>query len=293
MNPESAKGCPHFVAPNSFEGLFAAHRFQFGHRATIDHIIVIALLMFACFSELAVAGTDAQATIAVPVGLRLAFDDEFSGTSVDASVWHVNNHPASWPGEKQFYSRDDVTVQQGFLRITSERRDYMSHYYVSGGVKCLKPFLYGRYEIRARMPETDGLWAIDQLVTASGGSPFNSLSFQYFGASPRHVQIGDIWFGDDGKQHQSVKNWSDPNFDAAAWHVYEIDWEAGSVNWYVDGALLATQTQNVPDFPLTPQLCVPIGPSFAGNVDMGVFPQHYDISYVRIYRRAGQPQDAK
>jgi beta-glucanase (GH16 family) len=71
-------------------------------------------------------------------------------------------------------------------------------------------------------------------------------------------------------------------------HTFAVEWEPGGVvHWYRDGELLAQRT--VPgafDTPMSLILNTAVGGDWPGPpADDTVFPQHFDVDFVRVYQR--------
>jgi beta-glucanase (GH16 family) len=59
------------------------------------------------------------------------------------------------------------------------------------------------------------------------------------GAAPNVVQM-HYHFGSSNTTFGGA--WAGPNF-TAGWHTFAVDWEPGSIHWYVDGVLRLSFTQ--------------------------------------------------
>lgn len=221
-----------------------------------------------------------------PVGKdwRLVWSDEFDGNSVDPAKWSFEQN--CWGGgnnEQQCYTNrsENAFVDNGVLHIRARREDYTgaaanedSDQYDPNDTRTLPytsarlrtkhkgDWTYGRFEIRARLPEGQGTWpAIWMLPTdwvyggwaasgeidimeavnlktqndADGAVPGDLESrvhgtLHYGRAWPNNVHSGTAFdFGDDNP--------------ADGFHHYALEWERGEIRWYVDGVHYATQTQ--------------------------------------------------
>jgi beta-glucanase (GH16 family) len=91
---------------------------------------------------------------------KLVFSDEFDGKILSPARWNVLVREHSKHNELQYYVSDDVYVENGSLRLRSRIRDFGSQHYTSGRVDTRGKFspLYGRFEIRAKLPSGKGLW---------------------------------------------------------------------------------------------------------------------------------------
>jgi beta-glucanase (GH16 family) len=91
---------------------------------------------------------------------KLIWQDKFSGRRLDTTKWNVLIRENSKHNELQYYVPDEVFVENGLLRIRSRVRKYGSKEYTSGRLDTKGKFapIYGRFEIRAKLPNGKGLW---------------------------------------------------------------------------------------------------------------------------------------
>ena len=237
------------------------------------------------------ASTQAPAVAPAPPGWTLSFDDEFSSTSVDLSRWYVGDRPNQIDNTVGYYRPENVTVQDGFLRLRSAKQDYRTYHYTSGtvGTNASFNFLYGRVEMRARLPHTAGSRINNEFYTVSDSWPPSIDFMQFFGQSPHHLQMTNFYEDIDRNTGSHTHDWTDPTFDSTQWHRYAVEWTPGSLRWFVDGQLRASETKDVPTEPMALNLCSLVGGDWGGNPAQGTWPQDQDIDYVRIYRRAADP----
>jgi len=90
--------------------------------------------------------------------------DEFSGSTVDESIWEIQHFNARWKNnEMQCYVPSNVKVESGSLILEATRRTYWDskcggQQYFSGSVETRGHLLYGTVEVRAKIPSGQGLW---------------------------------------------------------------------------------------------------------------------------------------
>src|SRR6185436_12232017 len=91
---------------------------------------------------------------------KLVWQDEFNGKKLSPKKWNVLTREQSKHNELQYYVPDEVYIENGCLRLRSRVRDYVSQHYTSGRVDTSGKFapVYGRFEIRARLPAGKGMW---------------------------------------------------------------------------------------------------------------------------------------
>jgi hypothetical protein len=95
---------------------------------------------------------------------QLVWSDEFDDDAIDSSKWT----PDIWPpgkvnDEDQAYTgrKKNLRVEDGMLIIEAHREDYEGASYTSGRLHSegSGDFLYGRFEVRAKLPRGQGSWA--------------------------------------------------------------------------------------------------------------------------------------
>ena len=244
----------------------------------------------------------ARAAVTQPGGWRLMFDDEFVGTRLDTAKWTVADYggsPAN--GEQQFYSPADVSVSDGALVLTSERRPFNGAPYASGRVTSdgLFSFTYGRVDFRVKDPVGRGLWpAVWLLGEGCGkGSTTGSCMWPNPGAQEIDMleQIGSQPTADYMVLHYGVRDssykvcsYTGPDL-SAGYHNYSLLWGPGQIVWYVDGvqrcAQVVTAAFNTPMYLV---INAAVGGYWPGSPDATTtFPQRMLVKYVRVYQHTG------
>lgn len=95
----------------------------------------------------------------------LIFEETFNeGTLPNQSNWDYDVGGKGWGnGELQYYTYanpENVKIQDGKLIITAVKKEVEGHPITSTRLvtRCKKHWLYGRFEIRAKMPKGQGTW---------------------------------------------------------------------------------------------------------------------------------------
>lgn len=245
--------------------------------------------------------------------------DEFEYVGLpDASLWSYDSGGGGWGnGEAQYYTRSDLDnayVSDGTLHITALKESYNSQEYTSARLvsKYKGDWLYGKIQVRAKLPSGEGTWpAIWMLPTdwEYGGWP-NSGEIdimEHVGKDPLHI-YGTIHTGAYNHNLGNQIGYNTIISDAeSAFHVYELDWEPGRMEVFVDGAsygvfgynpLSNIDVLNSDAWPFDQRfhliMNLAIGGSWGGTVDDSIFPQTLEVDYVRVYQKdyAGMDQEA-
>lgn len=223
----------------------------------------------------------------------LTFDDEFKEQSLDHAKWSASAGADKNPENPlQYFLPSEVSVGKGHLSIDTHRRRYGGCSFTSGEISTVDKFSqqYGRFEARCRFPKTAGAWSAFYLLPASKVWPPEIDIAEVIGRNPHTVYLTSHWLDVDDNHKKESSQWSADTWNASDWHTYAVEWEPGSVQWYVDGVLKATTSNAVPQLPMYVRLNTAVGGSFGGEPDTKGWPQTFDVDYVRVYRQANDPE---
>lgn len=244
-----------------------------------------------------------------PAGWTLIWNDEFNADSIDSGKW---NHENWWPGyvnnELQSYSDDPSNsfVEEGNLHIVVKKEmpfDLNNPAYNSARLNTAGKgdWVYGRFEIKARLPQGKGLWpAIWMMPTYSvyGSWPTSGEIdiMEMLGHETDRI-YGTIHYGNhypDKSDTGTSYRLSEGDF-SADFHIFALEWEEGKIRWYVDDTpyLTATNWFTVGgDWPAPFDqefhiiLNVALGGDWPGNPDQTtILPQTMLVDYVRVYQK--------
>lgn len=242
----------------------------------------------------------------------LVWADEFDGpdgTSPDPERWSFNTGGGGWGnGERQYYTdrTENAAIEDGALRICAreEEAPYSGYRYTSARLvtKNQGDWTYGRFEVRAQLPEGQGIWpAIWMLPShmAYGGWPMGGEIdiMEMLGQDPIRV-YGTLHYGNPHTHTGDDYVLRTGETFADDYHTFALEWEPGEIRWYVDGYHYQTQSEwftskrdaEYPapfDRPFHLLLNVAVGGHWPGDPDETTeFPQCMTVDYVRVYRRA-------
>jgi beta-glucanase (GH16 family) len=242
---------------------------------------------------------------------KLVWQDEFNDKKLSTNKWNVLVREQSKHNELQYYVPDEVYIEKGCLRLRSRIRDYGSQHYTSGRVDTSGKFapVYGRFEIRARLPGGKGIWPAHWLYPQNRNWEMERLMAQAVtnGAAklipeerPWYSEIDimeflghtNVIYGTlhyhtfDGQKKSSSGHLKGEEDFTKDFHVYALEWDPDMMRWYVDGKMIHSTTKGIPHTPHYLILNTAIGGDWPGNPDSTtIFPQYHDIDYVRVYQR--------
>lgn len=255
-----------------------------------------------------------------PAGWHLAWSDEFNGSSINRNNWNVDNYSTYGDGNNELACLMDrpenLSVSGGLLTITARKEatpikcgDKDSRFpggrsYSSAmlSTKDKASFEYGRFDIRAKMPTSQGtskgLWPAFWMRPAVGGiGELDVLELVGTGKAdkPSANRVSQTIHYDYAPTYpMQVLSYAAPQTDfSTGFHDFAVEWEPGAIRWYVDGILTYTRNTTttswidkafVGNFYL--RLNMAIGGNWPGSPDADTaFPASYQVDYVRVYKR--------
>jgi beta-glucanase (GH16 family) len=265
------------------------------------HALVLILLFFGSCSK------DKNPDIPVLADqYELVWSDEFDYTGLpDVSKWSYDVGGGGWGNqEAQFYTDSRLQnseVRDGFLFINALKEDFEGKKYTSARLvsRTKGDWLYGRFEISARLPDGTGMWpAIWMLPTDreyGGGFKSGEIDIMenlgyipYFIAGT--IQTQSYNFNLNTHRQEII-----PIPDCyTQFHVYKLEWNPQEIRIFVDSQLYNTFRNEGSGFRVWPFdkrfyliLNVAVGGTFGGanGIDDSIFPRSMVVDYVRVYQK--------
>lgn len=254
-------------------------------------------------------------------GMHLVFSEEFNNEG--------KPNPANWGfetgfkrnEEMQWYQSDNANCTAGRLLIEGKKANFPNPNYVAGSsdwrtnrktvnytssciiTKDKKSWMYGRFEIRARIDTSLGAWpAIWTLGVKQEWPSCGEIDLmEFYRVSGAPTVLANAAWGtavrwtpkwDSFKKPLASLLATDANWPTK-YHIWRMDWTPDSIRLYVDDVLfnytLLSQTINSdgsnpfrqPHYML---LNLAMGSS-GGDLTHSTFPIKYEVDYVRIYQK--------
>jgi len=248
---------------------------------------------------------------------KLVWSDEFDGKGKpDSSKWNyeygfVRNN------EHQWYQPENARCENGLLVIEAKRETKPNPSYDAGSnnwrksrqtinytSSCLitrgkNSWQYGRFEMKARIDISDGIWPAWWTLGINKPWPANGeidIMEYYRGKLLANVAC----LGDDRKAEWYANRFSVDSMGATKWssqfHVWRMDWTEEYIALYCDDILLnrtpLSSLVNKDGSGFNPfkqphymLLNMAIGGDNGGNPENTSFPRKFEVDYVRVYQK--------
>jgi beta-glucanase (GH16 family) len=242
---------------------------------------------------------------------KLIWEENFSLHEIDGGKWNFIEGGTGFGNEEsQYYTnrQENARIENGMLVLEARIEEYKGLDYTSAKIttKGKVAWTYGRFSIRAKLPEGQGIWPaiwmmpedmerytgwpacgeID-IMESIGHQPGTVYGTLHYGMP--HTYTGGNFTLPEGKKFSED------------FHVFTLDWEPGEFRWYVNDDLYARQTEwfskaddseNVPpglapfDREFYLQLNLAVGGKWPGYPDETTqFPQRMTVDYIKVYER--------
>jgi uncharacterized membrane protein YgcG len=227
---------------------------------------------------------------------QLAWADEFNGSGLlNSNDWtyevgRVRN------SEAQYYTSadlDNARQEDGNLVIEARKESLNGASYTSASVTTRNrhTFLYGRLEVRAKLPGGVGTWPAIWMLGTSGGWPAGGEIdiMENVGFEPNAVHATIHTQADPSGAHQATVGLDQPYNQ---FYVYALEWTPDRLDFFIDsnkvytfnndGTGTASWPFSKPEYLL---INLAIGGNWGGQhgIDDSIFPRRYYIDYVRYY----------
>lgn len=264
-------------------------------------------------------------------GWDLVWHDEFNKDGVpDSAFWSfeegfVRNKELQWyqagnavckdgvliiEGRKERMKNPDYDSESSSWRTNREFAEYTS---ASIRTRGKQEFLYGRFEMRAKIPVVSGAWPAFWTLGTQNSWPscgeIDIMEYYRIGGEP-HILANAAW----GAKRGDVPEWNSAKLPyskftakdidwAGKFHIWRMDWDQEFIRLYLDDELLNeiplsnTVNGSVGKFinPFKTPHFILLNLAMGGNggeVNEDLLPMRYEIDYVRVYQKKQEPYTA-
>jgi beta-glucanase (GH16 family) len=288
------------------------------------HLIPLFLILIVACAELESRADDAKPPAVAPQGYHLVWSDDFNYTGPP--------DPAKWTYEKGFVRNNEpqiytdrpenVRVEGGHLIIEARkerlknpnvqpdaksamrRQEFADFTSASVTTYGLGSWTYGRFEMRAKLPNAKGDWPAFWMLGDSRNEQGRRQPWPLCG----ETDIMELWGARNPDVVQAHLIWEQKEKTVAEggplkitdpsknWHVYAVNWYPDRMDFYVDDTKYRSIKIDAPgkiagDAFHRPQymlLNLALEPK-RSRIDESIFPQQYIVDYVRVYQKRNAP----
>ncbi|MGB5418126.1 glycoside hydrolase family 16 protein [Algibacter sp.] len=264
--------------------------YTFTQTGTQDYSIIV-----AAYNSHGSTSITYSITVFVQGESGLVWSDEFNTDGApNPSNWGYDLGDHGWGNnELQNYTNnsENAIVEGGVLKIIAKANGTG---YTSARIKSqgLQSFTYGRIEVRAKLPASQGTWPAIWML----GSNFSTVGWPQCGEMDIMEQTG--W---DKNKVLGTFHWQDSASNSYAgygletsaststteFHLYSLEWRADVIHVHYDNVPYVTFTNNnnLPfnaDFFII--LNIAMGGNLGGEVDPNFTQDVMEVDYVRVYQ---------
>ena len=277
-------------------------------------LIILLVVIVAGCKAISKAAHESQS---VPDGYKLVWSDEFNKNGApDSANWRyekgfVRNEELQW------YQPENAASKNGILVIEARKEQKPNPLYEAGSrdwrkrrpsieytSSCIitrgrQTWLYGKFEMRAKIDISAGMWPAWWTLGVDKGWPGNGeidIMEYYKGKLLANIAC----LGKDRKAKWYSNTFRTDSLGGKAWagkfHIWRMDWTEDFIALYVDDQLLnkvnLDQLVNRDDSGFNPfkqphymLLNLAMGGMNGGDVTGTSFPQRFEVDYVRVYQK--------
>lgn len=236
-------------------------------------------------------------------GYALVWQDEFDGEELSSANWTFETGTGSngWGNnEWQYYRQENTQVRDGYVIIEARKENFGGQNYTSSRIitKDKKEFQYGRVDIRAVLPEGQGiwpaLWMLGENISEVSWPACGELDImEMIGGSGRENTVhGTIhWQAENGYANYGDHISLSSGIFSDEFHVFSIEWDDQSIKWYMDD-ILFNEADITPDHLSEFHnefffiMNVAVGGNWPGYPDeTTTFPQRMIVDYIRVFQK--------
>ncbi len=230
------------------------------------------------------------------------WQDNFDGTTVDGTKWTFETGGSGWGNnELQSYTAgNNAKVQGGNLIIEARKEINSGMQYTSSRMitKGKGDFLYGRMEVRAKLPKGRGTWPAIWMLPSDntyGNWPSSGEVdiMEHVGYDPGkvHCSIHTSAYNHTRNTQRTSSKMVPTALDG--FHVYRVDWTPYAVRGFVDNEQyfeFINENNGFTAWPFDKRFFLILNVAVGGNwggaqgVDNNIFPTTMEVDYVKVFK---------
>lgn len=192
--------------------------------------------------------------------------------------------------ELQYYSPNNIAVEDGHLKLITKDQDYGGKNFTSGAIhsKNKFSFLYGKVEMKAKLPKGQGMFPAFWMMPNQKNTWLPEIDImEMLGHKPNEVWMVVHWLDANNKLVSNSGNFIGNDY-SKDFHTFGLEWTPTTLTWFIDGVESYRTDAFVPDMEMYLYLNTAVGGNWPGSPDKTTkFPQYFEVDYVRVYQGIG------
>ncbi|SFT99681.1 endo-1,3-1,4-beta-glycanase ExoK [Mesorhizobium sp. YR577] len=159
---------------------------------------------------------------------------------LDRKQWYVSDGWTNGEHQNCIWSKDQVKVSDGMLRLGFQKQSIKNLDYACGEIQTKQRYSYGTYEVRMKAAAGSGLnTGFFTYIGPVDKQPHDEIDFEVLGKNPAKVQINQYV---NGKPVGDAKLVDVPGGADQGFNDYAFVWKQDKISWYVNGELVGEAT---------------------------------------------------
>ena len=203
--------------------------------------ILLTLLLTSCVTNSNINSSEKNGIL--KNDYQLVWSEFFTNEKLDTTKWNIELRDPGWVNnEMQAYTdkKDNIYINNNNLVIQGIKENYGEAKYTSGRINTngKSSWKYGRFEIRAKIPNQKGvwpaIWLLSETVFTVGWPKCGEIDIM------EHINNEDIIYGTIHSEEynhmtktQIGGNVTIKNLDSE-FHTFGLEWNSESLIWFLD-----------------------------------------------------------
>lgn len=240
---------------------------------------------------------------------KLVWSDEFDGDKISTENWKFETGAHGWGNNEwqNYVANSNVELSNGILKVIAKKEGEGQKVgdYTSTRLNSKQSFLYGRMEIRAKIPDLKGkgiwpaLWMLGENIKSVGWPDCGEIDvMEYVSYDPDHMHFSIHSVANNHMNGTQVT--SGPlllKTIEEEFHNYGVLWTPDCLKFYIDDidnvklTFYRPDNHNADNWPFDKPFYFLINIAVGGNwgglqgVEDSIFPSTMEVDYVRVYQK--------
>lgn len=200
--------------------------------------------------------------------------------NLDKKYWTIVEQGNNSNNELQYYTTNNVTIEDNNLSLVAQKEEVNNHDYTSGMIttKGKFEFLYGKIIFKAKPALGKGLLSAIWLLPADDSFLPEIDIIEILGEKANEVWMGTHYL-ENTQKYKSFNIYSKLKND---FNLYELVWAKDEIRWSINGTLVHKTRKGVPDKKMYLLINLAVGGNWPKDPANDVFPAEFLIDYIII-----------